>query len=229
MPSPLPGMDPYLDEAALWPEFHRHLAAAVYQMLLPGLVDRYRARVASRSYTSDLVLFTSVTKEHYQEEFLEIRSRTDGRLVTLLDFVSVGNRTTQAGRAAFLATRAACQADRAAFVEIGLVTQGKPPVDLDRTSVPPHDGSVTVTRGTAPDRHEIYVLTFKKRLPKFKVPLAADDRDTVLDLQLAYGRAYESGRFETKIDYAKPIPVDAKVGDEDREWMAQLLRPIAKG
>ena len=37
-----------------------------------------------------------------------------------------------------------------------------------------------------------------------------------------------TARFETKIDYAMPIPVDAKVSDEDREWMAQLLRPVSK-
>ncbi len=228
MPSPFPGMDPYLEHPAVWPSFHRHLVAAVYQMLLPGLVDRYRARVVPRTYTSELILFTSVTKENHAEEYIEIRSRTDGRLVTLVEVVSVGNRTTTAGRSAFLATRTAAQTDRAGVVEIDLLTQGRPPVDLDRQALPPYDHTVCVTRGGTPDRHEIYAFGIRKRLPKFKLPLAADDRDTVLDLQLAVVRAYETGRFETVLDYTKPLPGDVKLKDDDRGWATEIAHPPKK-
>jgi hypothetical protein len=48
MPSPFPGMDPYLEDEALWPVFHHQLVTCLYQILLPGLVDRYRARVNQR-------------------------------------------------------------------------------------------------------------------------------------------------------------------------------------
>ena len=229
MPSPLPGMDPYLEHPAVWPAFHRHLVAAVYQMLLPGLVDRYRARVTPRTYTSELVLFTSVTKEQHAEEYIEVRSRTDGRLVTLVEVVAVGNRTTPAGRAAYLATRAAAQAEKAGVVEIDLLTQGRPPVDLDRTTLPPFDHTVCVTRGGTPDRHEIYAFGIRKRLPKFKLPLAADDRDTVLDLQLALTRAYDTGRFDKQLDYAKPLPADVKLSDDDQKWVTEAVNPPKKG
>ncbi|MCU0705991.1 MAG: DUF4058 family protein [Fimbriiglobus sp.] len=228
MPSPFPGMDPFLEGPAVWPSFHRHLVAAVYQMLLPGLVDRYRARVVPRNYTSELVLFTSVSRENHAEEFIEIRSRNDGRLVTLVELVSVGNRTTAAGRAVYLATRADAQAERAGVVEIDLVTQGKPPVDLDRSALPPFDHTVCVTRGCTPDRHEIYSCSLRKRLPKFKLPLAADDRDTVLDLQLAVVRAYDTGRFDTQLDYSKPLPPDVKLKDDDRLWAIQTANPPKK-
>jgi hypothetical protein len=228
VPSPFPGMDPYLEHPAVWPSFHRHLVAAVYQMLLPGLVDRYRARVVPRAYTSELVLFTSVTKENHAEEYIEIRSRTDGRLVTLVEVVAAGNRTTTAGRAAYLATRTAAQADRAGVVEIDLLTQGRPPLDLDRNALPPYDHTVCVTRGGTPDRHEIYACGIRKRLPKFKLPLAADDRDTVLDLQLAVARAYDTGRFEAQVDYAKPLPGDVKLRDDDRAWAVETANPPKK-
>ena len=229
MPSPLPGMDPFLEHPKLWPAFHRHLVASVYQILLPGLVDRYRARVSARSYTSDVVLFTSVTKEQHDEEFIEIRSRTDGRLVTLVEVVSLGNRTTAAGKAAYLGTRTAAQRERAGVVEMDLLTQGKPPLDFDRTALPPHDGTVTVTRGATPDRHEIYACGVRKRLPKFKLPLAADDRDTVLDLQLAFARAFEAGQFDKQINYAGPLPPDVKMTDEDKAWVGEQVNPRPKG
>jgi hypothetical protein len=218
-------MDPFLESPKLWPSFHRHLVAAVYQILLPGLVDRYRARVSARSYTSDLVLFTSVTKEQHDEEFIEIRSRGDGRLVTLVEVTSVGNRTTAAGRTAYQATRTAAQSERAGVVEFDLLTQGKPAIDFDRTTLPAHDHTVTVTRGGTPDRYEIYTSGVRRRLPKFKLPLAADDRDTVFDLQIAFARAFDTGQFDKLINYAGPLPPDVKLTDDDRAWVGEQVNP----
>src|SRR5437868_597 len=101
MPSPLPGMDPYLEHPALWPEFHRHLLTTLRQVLLPGLVDRYRAAPQQRRYSSA----TSQAAEEHQEEYLVIRQRSDHKLVTLLDVVSPANKTTAEGRQAYLETR----------------------------------------------------------------------------------------------------------------------------
>ena len=99
MPSPFPGMDPYLEDEALWPLFHHQLVMCLYQMLLPGLVDRYRARVAQRHYATEQALFTSIIREEHHEDFIEIRQRSDGRLVTLVDVVSPANKTDAAGPA----------------------------------------------------------------------------------------------------------------------------------
>ena len=70
---------------------------------------------------------------------------------------------------------------------------------------------MTVTRGATPDRFEIYTAAVPKRLPKFKLPLAPDDRDTVLDLQTAFARAYDLGGFAKQLDYAAPLPADVKL------------------
>jgi len=179
MPSPFPGMDPYLEDEKLWPAFQHQLLACLYQVLLPGLVDRYRARVGTRTYVSEMPLFTSIIREEHTEEFIEIRNRTDGKLVTLLEVVSPANKTTPAGRAAYLEKRKDAIAQRAGVVEIDLVAQGKPTLTYSRDGLPEYDYAVTVTRATAPDRYEIYTATLQKRLPKFKVPLAADDRDAL--------------------------------------------------
>jgi hypothetical protein len=45
MPSPFPGMDPYL-EGYLWPDVHNALAAKLRQLLTPLLRPRYTARLA---------------------------------------------------------------------------------------------------------------------------------------------------------------------------------------
>jgi hypothetical protein len=223
MPTPFPGMNPYLEQPRLWPAFHKQFIAAAYQVLLPGLVDRYRARISARKYTSELVLFTSVTREEHIEEYIEIRSRIDGRLITLLDIVGLGNRTTTGGQAAYLATRQMAHTERANIVEIDLLTQGNPPVTMDRTKVVDPYCAVTVTRGNTPERHEIYPGAVLKRLPKFKLPLAADDRDTVQDLQQMFARAYELGNFDSQIDYTQPLPVDVKLPADDLVCLRELI------
>src|SRR5216684_1635824 len=105
MPSPFPGMDPYLEDEKLWPSFQHHLVLCLYQILLPGLVDRYRARVGQRCYVTEKPLFTSIIRQEHKEDFIELRQRADGKLVTLVDIVSPTNRTTTAGRQAYLDTR----------------------------------------------------------------------------------------------------------------------------
>src|SRR5581483_7100702 len=68
MPSPFPGMDPFLEDEGLWPVFQHQLVTCLYQILLPGLVDRYRARVVQRLYTTEQPLFTSIVREEHREE-----------------------------------------------------------------------------------------------------------------------------------------------------------------
>ena len=226
MPSPFPGMDPYLEHPKLWGPFQHQLLACLYQILLPGLVDRYRARVGSRTYTSEMALFTSVIREEHTEEFIEIRNRSDGRLVTQIEVVSPANKATPTGRAAYLEKRKDVLAQRAGAVEIDLVLAGKPTLSYSRDGLPEFDFAVTVTRSTAPDRYEIYTATLQKRLPKFKVPLSPDDRDALLDLQAAFTRAYDLGSFAAQIDYKSSPPPDVPISDDNRRWIDDLLKSL---
>jgi hypothetical protein len=215
-------MDPYLEDEALWPVFHHQLVLCLYQILLPGLVDRYRARVGQRHYTTEQALFTSVVREEHHEDYIEIRQRTDGRLVTLIDVVSPGNKTTGTGRNAYLEKRKEGRAANANLVELDLVLQGQPTLEYSRDGLPDWDYAVTVTRSTQPERYEIYTATLQKPLPRFRLPLSADDRDTVLDLRTAFTRCYDQGGFAGKIDYARDpaTPLSA----EDRHWLEEILK-----
>jgi hypothetical protein len=194
----------------------------LYQILLPGLVDRYRARVGQRQYVTEQALFTSVIREEHQEEFIEVRQRSDGKLVTLVDVVSPTNKLVPSARQAYLSKRNEAKAHGASLVEIDLVLQGQPTLEYSRDGLPDWDYAVTVTRSTQPDRYEIYSATLQKRLPRFRLPLAADDRDTVLDLQASFTRCYDQGGFATKIDYRRDPPVAMEA--DDRQWLHELLR-----
>jgi len=215
-------MDPYLEDEALWPVFHHQLVMCLYQILLPGLVDRYRARVCQRHYLTEQALFTSVVREEHHEDYVEIRQRTDGRLITLVDVVSPANKVTSTGRAAYLEKRREGRGANANLVELDLVLQGQPTLEYSRDGMPDWDYAVTVTRSTQPERHEIYTATLQKRLPRFRLPLAPDDRDTVLDLQTAFTRCYDQGGFAARIDYARDPATTLQ--PEDRHWLAEVLR-----
>src|SRR5437660_1255940 len=96
MPSPFPGMDPYLEDDRLWPSFQHAFVLSLFQALQPSLVGKYQIRVCERRYDA---------AGERQEEYLEIRQPGHGQLVTLVEVVSPANKLTDAGRTAYLDKR----------------------------------------------------------------------------------------------------------------------------
>lgn len=219
MPSRFPGMDPFLEDERLWPWFQHQLILTLHRRLTGALADRYHVLVTERR--------CSQLQPSHCEEYIELRSNSEDRLVTILEVVSLVDKLTEAGREAYLATRHAAKEAEASIVEIDLLLQGKPMLDYSREGLPEWDYSVTVTRSSLPERYEIYTSMLQKRLPRFKFPLASNDRDTVLDLQSEFVQAYEDGGFESQIDYGREFTVP--LSDETRGWMNQLLRDQLSG
>jgi hypothetical protein len=53
MPSPFPGMDPYLESPTIWPDVHHELMGEIRAALNPALRPGYVARIELRVYISD--------------------------------------------------------------------------------------------------------------------------------------------------------------------------------
>jgi hypothetical protein len=217
MPSPFPGMDPFLEAADLWPDFHRHLIGVLHQIIVPRLADRYDAPLRRRQYTAG----NAGAVEPRAEDFIEVRERASGKPVTLLDVLSPANKATDAGRRAYLASSQEGREAGANLVEVDLILQGSPTLDYSRDGLPSWNYAVTVSRATQPERYEIYTATLRKRLPRFRLPLSADDRDTVVDLQTAFTRCYDDGSFSTSVDYEPEPP--PPLGEEDGHWLDEIL------
>jgi hypothetical protein len=162
-------MDPYLEDVALWPSFQHAFVACMREALQSGLPDPYQSRVGERRYQE---------QGEQCEEYLEIVCRSDGQLVTLLDLVSPSNKTSAVGREECLRTRRQANEAGANVVELDLVLQGRPLLEYSRDGLPAWDYAVTVMRASHPVRYEIYTSTLQKRLPRFRVPLAARDPDS---------------------------------------------------
>ena len=54
MPSPFPGMDPYLEDPTLWPDVHQRLIAYISEYLQSQVRPKYIARIGERIEVSDL-------------------------------------------------------------------------------------------------------------------------------------------------------------------------------
>jgi hypothetical protein len=221
MANPFPGMNPYLEDANLWPAFHARAIACLFQILVPGLIARYRLQLQHRCYASEWPQPLHAGQSPLQEDYIEIQERNGDRLVTLVDMVSPANKLTESGRRAYLETRSGARAGGASIVEIDLVLQGRPTLEYSREGLPPWDYSVTVTRAAQPDRFEIYTATLQKRLPRFKLPLAADERDSVVDLNTAINRTFEQGDFASRIDYRRDPSTTLRA--EHRAWLHDWL------
>lgn len=84
MPSPFPGMDPYL-EGDLWQEFHETLASAIRAQLMPRLTPKYVALLAKR-YVIDspvLGLFDIAPRVFYPDVHVVEAPEADGGAVAV--------------------------------------------------------------------------------------------------------------------------------------------------
>jgi hypothetical protein len=214
-------MDPYLEATALWPAFHHAIISSLDETVRSGLAPKYRLQIVLRRYSLGHAPAQPAEQRVHEEEYIEIHKQDDGRLVTLLDVVSTLNKTTQSGRDAYLETRRSAVATGANLVEVDLVLQGRSTLDYSREGLPDWDYAATVTRAKQPDRFEIYTATLEKRLPRFRLPLAADDRDTVVDLQAMFTRCYAQGEFAAKIDYDRDPPAEVICSYAYRIWKAE--------
>jgi hypothetical protein len=185
-------MDPYLETVDLWPLFQRAMVDALRDTVQASVPSSDDVRVVERRYAAD---------GEKVEPFVVIVCTLDWRWVTLIDVVSPCNKASGAGRQAYLATRAEAKGGGASLVEIDLVLTGEPLLDYSREGLPEWNYAVTVMRAAQPERYEIYLSTFQKRLPRFRLPLAEPERDIVLDLQAVFRQSYERADFGRRIDY----------------------------
>ena len=71
--------------------------------------------------------------------------------------------------------------------------------------------------------YTLYPVDLKEPLPCIPVPLAGQDPDVLLDLQIAASRAYQGGAYSRLVDYlAEPEPLLSP--ESYQAWADQLLR-----
>jgi hypothetical protein len=163
--------------------------------------------------------------EEVREGEIEIRDfAAGGRVVTVLEFVSVGNKTGRLGRRKYRQKQMEVCDANANLVEVDLVRGGRPV-----TLAGPRPGlaggraayHACVFRATRDDRIEFYPIPLHDPLPAIKIPLRPKDDDIVLNLAAVLEQTYRKGRYDEILDY--DTPPDPALSDDDAKWARRLI------
>lgn len=153
MPSPFPGMDPYLEVRRRWPDLHTRLINYISENLMPQLRPKYIASIGERvqlaplnqSYVPDVMLLRRVQEtapafgetvvadepvvyrmldETYREPYIEIVALKTGAVVTVIEALSPANKVGD-GRDQYIQKQEDLMAAGVNLVEIDILGYGK--------------------------------------------------------------------------------------------------------
>lgn len=250
MPSPFPGMDPYLEHPALWSDVHNSLLAAVRDTVAPDVAPRYYVALERRTYVlkpDDLVFI----------------GRPDIAVVERHD--AVAPRAQVASAAAVLEVDVPMADEVEELLEVREVTTGRcvtvlelmspankltgrgrdtylekrteilrtrtnlVEVDLLRAGEPMpvvgppvvRDYRILVSRGSRRPRAQLYAWSLRQAIPTFVLPLLKDDAEPTVDLGSVLHALYDRARFDLRLDYTQP-PVST-LADDDTAWATSLV------
>jgi Protein of unknown function (DUF4058) len=247
MPSPFPGMNPFLEASEFWSEFHSRMIVAIADALAETLSREYRVAVEKRVYLAEgdetvligipdvsittapsiqpgqtAVLDTPMTveipfAEEVRERYLEIREAATGRVVTAIELILPKNKRSGTGRDAYLQKRQQIMINQTHLVEIDLLRSGEP---LPIIGSIPSYYRILVSPSTIRPKAYLYAFNLRQPIPAIAVPL--DQSATVfLALQPLLHQVYDRARFELAIDYCQPaVP---KLTDEDLAWLSGYI------
>jgi len=154
-----------------------------------------------------------------------IDTRSGGRVVTTLEFLSPTNKIDNTGRAAYELKRAELWKARVNLVEIDLLREGPYVLTAPSEELPPEylrPYRICVVRASQPHQAEVYRVSLRERPPIIRIPLRETDPDARLDVQELIDKAYENGAYDLELDY-RVDPVPPLQGDE-AVWADALLR-----
>jgi hypothetical protein len=244
MPSPFPGMDPYLEAPHIWPDLQHALAVSVSQVLNKSLPKLSYARLDARHEIGIIeadgrrdLRVEALDSEPVRHLFVEIRDASrDHRLVTLIEILSPSNKRPGPDRDAYVRKQREVLESDASLVEIDLLRDGRRVFPdgrlaefIDKSeSRPAYVILVSPAwRREAPYRgYVVYPVRLRDPLPRVGIPLKAELPLLLLDLQLAFHLVYDGGPYRLgAVDYT--IPPTPPLTGEDAAWAEAILREHA--
>jgi Protein of unknown function (DUF4058) len=235
MPSPFPGMDPYLEAPHIWPDLHDALAAEMRSELNQTLPSPYYARLEMRPELGIIIEYEVVT-DPIRHHFVEIRDSSDGhKLITLIEIVSPSNKWHGPDRQAYERKQREVLQSDANLIELDFLRDGRrilPDLNLGALiqDLPePLAYLVLVNKAwrrvPGVSAYQIFPIGLREWLPCIPVPLKETEEEVTLDLQFAFNRAYDTGPYRRgAVDYAAEPP-EPPLAEEDAAWAAELTRP----
>jgi hypothetical protein len=251
MPSPFPGMDPYLEQPSRWPNVHYSLTAALRDRLQALLRPHYWVALEERVYVSD-------TSAALGRPDVSVVERQPGPLAAgraaalLVQAVEVYLPAAETVREPYLTVRSlepegrvvtvievlspsnkSAGAGRDAYLEKrGQVLASAAhlvEIDLLREGRRmPFLGApralhygILISRGPERPRAEWFAFTLGDSIPPFPLPLDSDRDEPIVPLQEIVTTVYDRGGFDLVIDY-RQAP-EPPLSPAEETWAAALL------
>lgn len=194
MPTPFPGMDPYLEHPDPWRDVHHRLIAALADDLAPRLRPRYRVKVEVHVYAvmPDKLGFIGVpdagiiqinepaiayhtstrpravellVPDVIEEGYLEIQEVASGEVITVIEILSPANKRPGEGRRFYETKRGLVLASATHLVEIDLLRAHQPmPVSGNGQST---HYRVLVSRSHTRPQADLYGFDVQEPIPTF--------------------------------------------------------------
>jgi hypothetical protein len=165
-------------------------------------------------------------REEVREPYIQIiEPAAENRVVTAIEVLSPDNKAAGSGRTSYVQKREEFWLGGTHLVEIDLLRSGLPTVRVEEQSLAglaPWRYVVAVTRILLP-RREIYSFPLERRLPRIRIPLAAQDPDVVLDLQAAFERTWDAGPYPELLYYENPPP--GELTEEELAFCRRIVAP----
>lgn len=261
MPSPFPGMDPWLEGPDIFPDLHDRMVVCLSEALNSVLPKSYFSTIASRIIIDDprtpfepdvnvvrtnghangstqisnsggVAVATEpmvlIAGDEFRQKFLEVRTGPGGKqLVTVFEVLSPSNkRPGEHNRDSYVHKQRELLGQRVHLVEIDLLRQGQHStvVPYDLYSMPGRDPEyhICVSRFDRPRDYHVYPIRLADKLPNITVPLLPGALEPVLSLQPILDRCYDTGRYESRVEYKEPP--NPPLTPEQSAWAQTILK-----
>lgn len=256
MPSPFPGMDPYLESQPFWSNLHSSMIVHAQAELKKRLPRKY-------SVWSDIYIWlhepTAETRRGKPDDLitgsgLEV---TNGGVATLTAPTMTVLPAVRREEKKYLKIKevrsdqvitiieflSPINKSRGAGHDAYLLKRNEylatrtniVEIDLHRTGQrmpmgkprPPRaDYYVLVSQAVDFPKTGIWPFSVRDALPEIPVPLKPKDGFVTLPLQACFDAAYDQGPYDTEVDYSRPPR--KRLHGEDAAWAEQLLRKFGR-
>jgi hypothetical protein len=177
-------------------------------------------RVAKRSSTPNMVEVELPIGAQVRETFLEVRTTSEGDVVTVVELLSPANKRSGTGRRIYLDTRDVILSTRTSLVELDLLRAGDP-----MPTVGPRvrsDYSILVSRGYRRPKADLIPFSVRDPIPPFPLPLRRGESELTVELGRVVHALYDRASYDLRIDYGRaPVP---PLAQDDAEWARALVR-----
>ncbi len=251
MPSPFPGMDPYL-EGSSWTSFHAQSGSEISRQLAPKVRPKYTALTVERFVMEEVEDVAISTADIYPDVSDAEHGVGEGPATATDIIAPVHLATVMPERVPhfWVEIREAASRKLVTAVEIlsptnkrgigredylnkrrRILPSSAHLVEIDllrrgnrlpvRGELPAADYYVFVSREERRPITDIWPISIRHWLPEIPIPLLQPDADVVLDLQLALTTIYDAVGYDLTINYKQPP--DVPIAEADAAWAAHRL------